>query len=443
MTIQRSVGRVDPQRRKSGLFAAGLLLCYAAAIFERRFPPSMTDYANWTYQGVLLARRLHGFADAAHALKPYPVPNSAATVGIGLLAFFLSWQVAAKLWLCVQMCITWVAIKHLARTIHAGGAVWAILPQTVLLGVNWWYGFMNFQLALAWTLLVASMLLRRADEDREREWPIGLLLVLVFFTHMIPFLFCGLLVVLYAWQTGRRRVIRQLVPAALLTVWYVAGRYLEAGNADGQAGMVAPVRNYSAAFWAYKANSYFKSFGFVNPGGVDGSVALAVLGKWLFLAAVAVTLLLAGLLGWRMVSRCMQVLRAREPERFVWIATLVFLPFFLLAPGTALGVSDPGSRLLQTSLALGLALACRGKGRLLRAASLCSGALALAALVLFVRVQLGPPMRGTFGLGVPRAVAQFAHVPFDDQDYFYGALDGGEYTRPVFPTGLFLNQPAK
>ncbi len=400
----------------------------------------MTDYANWTYQGVLLARHLHDLTDPLHLLKSYPVPNSAATLGIGLLAFFLPWTIAAKLWLCIQMGITFAAIRQLAHTIGATGAVWWIVPQAVFLSVNWWYGFVNFELGLAWVLLMASFLLRRVQDGQRPAWPLGLLLVLAFFTHMIPFAFCALLLLLYARQTQRWSVLWQLVPSFLLSVWYVAARYLQAGNADGRAGMVETVRDYSLAFWAYKANSYAKSFGFVNPSSTQGSFALAALGEGLFLALLGASLLLAALLGWRMVAALTHELRRESHERFLWLAMLIFLPAFLLAPGTALGVSDPGSRLLQTALVLGLVLACRAGGRLLRLASACGAFLAVAGLFFFARIQLAKPMDKTAGSHLPRAIVQFAHVPFDDQDYLYGALDRGDYTQPVFPTGMFLNR---
>ncbi len=421
------------------VLGAGLFLLYAAILFVHQGAPRMTDVANWTYQGVLLARHLQGIPDAAHVLKRYPVPNSAATLGIGLFALIVPWQMAVKAWLCVQMGVTFAAIRHLARTVGASGAAWWIVPQTAFFGVNWWYGFINFELGLAWVLLMASMLLRRVQGEQGRDWSLGVLLVLAFFTHMIPFAFCGLLVVLYAWQTRRWRVVWQVVPSVALSLWYLAGRFLEAGNADGQAGMVETVRDYSAAFWAYKANSYFKSFGFVNPSSSLGSMALPAVGRGPFVGLIVVDFLLAGLLGWLMVSRLRSVLKTKAPEQFLWVGMLIFLPVYLLAPGTALGVSDPGSRLLQTVLVLGVLLVCRGGGRVLQAASVCGGVLSVAALLVFARVQLGHPVpEGS--LGLPRAVVQFAHAPFDDQDYFFGALDRGDYGQTVFPTGMFLNR---
>jgi len=428
--------------RVAEIFGAGLFFLYVVMLFGRSAPPSMTDYANWTYQGVLLARHLKGIPDAAHVLKTYPVPNSAATLGIGLIALVLPWAIAAKVWLCVQIGLTFWAIRHLARTVGANGAVWWIVPQAAFFGVNWWYGFVNFELGLAWVLLIASMLLRRVQGGRGRDWMLGGVLVLAFFTHMIPFAFCGLLVVLYASQTGRWRALWQVVPSAMLSLWYLGGRFLWAGNADGQAGMVETVRDYSAAFWAYKANSYFKSFGYVNPSSSLGSVTLRVMGRGAFGGLIAVDLLLAGIFGWLMVSRALEVFQVKAPERFLWVGMLVFLPVFLLAPGTALGVSDPGSRLLQTVVVVGIMLVCRGDRPLLQAASVCGAVLSVAGLLVFARVQLGMTVPGSFS-GLPRAVVSFAHVPFDDQDYFYRALERGDYGETVFPTGMFLNGSRK
>jgi hypothetical protein len=417
---------------------AGLLVAYAVVLFAHREAPGMTDYANWTYQGVLLARHLRGLPDPAHLLKPYPVPNSLATLGIGVLALVLPWLIAAKFWLCLQMLAMFAALRHLARTINA--SVWLVVPQAVFLGVNWWYGFVNFELGCAWILLLASLLMRRVDAGRARDWPIGVLLLLTFLTHMIPFAFAGLLVLLYARQTRRWRTLWQLVPATLLSVWYLAGRFLLEGNADGHAGMVSSVRNYSAAFWAYKANSYAKSFGFVNP---NGEVALRLFGRPLFLALFAVSGLLCALLAWSMIQAARRASQVRAPERFLWIAIALILPLYLFAPGTALGVSDPGSRVLQTGLALGLVLCFRESAWVSKAAATCGAMLSVAGLVLFIQFGFGAKLYQGNPPHVPKVIAEFAHVPNHDQDYFYRALEREDFGEPVFPTGIFLNRISK
>jgi hypothetical protein len=423
-------------------FGACLFLFYAAVILAHHQPPSLADSANWTYQGVLLARHLRGLPDAAHVLKMYPVPNSAGTLGVGMLTLMLPWAWAAKIWLCVQLAVFYAALWALMRASGTGDAAWWIAPQAIFLSVNWWYGFHNFELGLAWVLLLAALLLRRLEDEILAAWPIGAVLVLTFFTHMIPFTFGCLLLLGFAAQTRRWRVLWQALPTALLSTWYLVGRYLMAHNADGQAGMVSPVRDYSTAFWAYKVNSYVKSFGFVNPVSDAGSVAVTGLGRSLFLALLAANSLLCLLLGWLLLRETRRAYREKSPQRFLWTAALALVPMYLLAPGTALGVSDPGSRLLQTSLALMIVLGCRAGGRLLQCAAVCGCVLSIAGLLLFVRDAYEPESIGT-DLGLPTAVAQFDHVPNHDMDHFYRELDAGNYGLETFPTGMFLNETPK
>ena len=418
------------------MFAAGLFLVYAALLLAHRTMPSLTDYANWTYQGVLLRDHLLGHADPLHVLKSYPVPNSAATLGIGLLALALPWKLAAKAWLLVQLAICFVALRQVFCAVSARWSAWMILPPALFLNVNFWYGFMNFELGLAWVLLLAALLLRRARGEKARDWPVGALLLIAFFTHMIPFAMGGLMVLLFVWQTRRVRMLWQVLPSAAVAAWYVLGRFLLAGNADGQAGMQATMRNYSAAFWAFKVNSYLKSFGLVNPLARNP----LLLGRVGFGLLFGVNLLLAGLMAWLMLRAAQKALRERKAERFLWVAVLMVSPVFLLAPGEALGVSDPGARLLQVALALALALACREPGRVLLVAGLCGAVLSIVGLGLFAREGFAPAAKMGTRAGVPKALADFAHVPNDDQDYFYGAIDVGDETLKIFPTGMFLNK---
>ena len=427
-------------------YAAGLFLLYALVLFGHAGPPSLTDFANWTYQGVLLSDHLRGVPDTAHMLKSYPVPNSAVTVGIGVLALVLPWMVAAKMWLCAQLLLSFASLKHLFRTTRGNAAVWGIVPTAVFLNTNFWYGFANFEVGLCWVMLMASLLVRREREEEgalRREWVFGGLLLLLFFTHMIPFAFAGLLLLLYAWQTRRFRVLWQLLPSVVVSAWYLLGRYLVAGDADGQAGMVSPVRSYTAAFWAYKVNSYLKSFGLINPGSPAGSEDVAVFGRVVFALLVLVNVVLCVLLGWRMLRAARRSIGEGAGERFLWYGVAALVPLYLLAPGTALGVSDPGSRLLQAGLALALVLCGRETGRMLLEV-VCATVLAMTGLFLFVRLGFPsgevPEARGE---PLPRALVIFAHVPNHDQDYFYDALRRGEMRLPVFPTGMFLNRKAE
>lgn len=408
---------------------------YAAILWTHAGMASLTDYSNWTYQGVLLRDHLLRVPDAAHWFKPYPVPNSAGTLGIGLLALVLPWMAATKVWICLQMAAEFVTLRHLLRTVGATAWAWAVLPVALFLNVNFWYGFANFELGLCWVLLMASVLLRAARGGMLRGWQVGGLLVLAFLTHMIPFAFCGLLLLLYARQTGKWKIVRQLVPAALLCVWYVAGRFVVAHNADGQAGMAASVKNYSAAFWVFKVNSYLKSFGFAHPSGMD-----AVLhGRTILLVLFAANLVLAALLGWRMVAEARRALAERTAERFLWFAALVVIPVCILAPGAMLGISDPGARLLQVVLALTLPLALRRPGPSVYVCALCALLLYAAGARLFAGAGFRTYTESAAASGLPAAVEQFARVPNHDQDMYFEALRSGDKTLPVFPTAMMLN----
>ena len=427
--------------RAAELFAAGLFLLYAVAVVAHAGGPSLTDYANWTYQGVLLREHLLGHLDTAHRLKPYPVPNSLTTVGVGLLALVLPWLMAAKLWLAMQLGLCFAALRYLLRAVAAPAVAWIVVPQAVFLNVNFWYGFMNFELGLAWVMVFAALLLRSQRGERVPVRVLAGMLVLVFFTHMIPFCFCVLLLALYAWQTGRWRDVLAAVPAMLLTVWYVLGRFLVAANADGQAGMQETMRNYSAAFWAFKVNSYAKSFGFVNPSGFDQ----AVLGRWTFYGLLAAEACLGAVVAWGLLRWAMTI-RNQPGRRFLCLGIASMVPVYLLAPGTMLGISDPGARVLQTGLALALVLCWEGlRGWLQTVAGCCAGALACSGLAMFLLypgVVLSPGS-GAVTSVAGKAAAQFARVPNDDQDYFYRALRDGDLRLKVFPTGMLLNYGAE
>lgn len=423
-------------------YAAAIFFVYAVLLFTHPSGPGLTDYANWTYQGVLFHNHLLGLPDAAHTLKLYPVPNSASTIGIGLLSLLLPYMIAAKLWLCLQFLISFIALRHFLRTVQGSDALWFIAPAAIFLNMNFWYGFMNFELGLCWVLLVASFLLRmgRGREMGARQESIfGILLVLAFFTHFIPFAFACLLLILYCVQERRYRLLWQIVPGAVLSVWYLLGRYLLSENADGQAGMVASVRTFSGAFWAYKVNSYLKSFGFINPGSTDGSIDITLFGRVIFVVLFLVNAVLCAILAWLMIRAVISAFRNHAPERFVWTAIALMLPLYALSPGSALGVSDPGARVLQVVLAVAI-LMIGSYGIPLRVAAGCATLLTLVGVILFARLAMTPGAPVSTGRPLPHHLVIFGHVPYDDQNYFYSGLERGDMSLPVFPTGMFLNR---
>ena len=120
-------------------------------------------------------------------------------------------------------------------------------------------------------------------------------------------------------------------------------------------------------------------------------------------------------------------------------AIVLMLPLYLLLPGAALGVSDPGSRLLEVALAVAILMIGK-QGTPLRVAAACATLLAVAGVFLFARLAFSPEIPVSIGKPLPHHVVIFGHVPHHDQDYFYTALENGDMSLPVFPTGMFLNQ---
>ncbi|MDE1162591.1 MAG: hypothetical protein PW792_11685 [Acidobacteriaceae bacterium] len=419
--------------RVTELFAAGLFLVYAVILFAHRTPPSFTDFSNWTYQGVLLHNHLLGVPDPAHLLKQYPVPNSANTVGMALLALCLPWVVAVKTWLCLQFLVAFFCLRSLVRAVGAHPAVWIIVPGAVFLNVNLWYGFLNFQLGLCWVLLLAALLLRRAQGVARGDLPVAGLLLLAFFTHMVPFAFCCLLLLLYVWQTERWRTLWVAVPAFAMTIWYVLGRYLVARNADGDTGMQDAAPYLSRLFWAFKVNSCLKSFGLVNPLSADS----IWLGKAGFAVLLCANVLLIGILLLLAVRAARRSFAQCTADRFLWLAILSMVPFYLLLPSVILGISDPGARIFQIFSALGIVLACMAGRALAAWAAGASMVLSVAAVLLFVRFGFQPVWNADEH--ALHAIDRLAHVPNNDQDYFYDALNQRDFSLKVFPTGLFLN----
>ena len=261
---------------------------------------------------------------------------------------------------------------------------------------------------------------------------------------MIPFAFSALLLILFAVERRRLKLLWQLAPVCLLSLWYLGGRFIVERNADGQAGMISAVRTYSAAFWAYKVNSYLKSFGFINVGTAHGSVTIHLIGLPVFLTLFLLNLILCSTIAWSLVRAARSAFRERRRERFVWKAAAFFFLLFLLAPGTMLGVSDPGARLLQTMLAVVL-FQCFSDAessiRVERVAVVCAAAIQVLAVFQFDRIVFSPERPPDSFNQIPHRVIVFSHVPDHVEDYFYDALERGDMRISIFPTALFMNTP--
>lgn len=431
-------GRATHDPRPPLVFCGLILVVFAALLFAHPRAPILGDYGEWTYHGVLLRNLLTGHPDAGYMLKHYPVPNSLTTAGLGVLMLVTPWAVAAKMWLCAVLVLGLGCGWALNRaSMRRDGAMLWLLPGAVLCGLDFWWGFSNFLLGVCLAMLLAAMLLRGV----QSRWAYGVVLGLLFISHMIPFVFGCLMMAGFALQTGRWGVLWQTGPGLLLTGWYVEGRFLTAGNADGRAGMEASARYLSGRFFAFKVNSYLKCWGLVNPALTEhDSIAVRVLGEPVFAGLVLVDLVLAIAVGWILWASARRAFRERSADRFLWGTVGVFVVLFVAMPGEALGISDPGGRMVQTAVWVGVMAASttwRWERSLLAAGS---GLLVAANAVLFAAVGFATPAGGATGGWLPERVRVFAHVYYADRADFAGSLQRREMDRAIYPTAMFLKR---
>ena len=424
---------------KIGLvLATASLLVAAAILLSSSAAPILGDYVEWVYHGVLLRDALQGHPNPAYLLKTYPVPNSLTTVGIGLIMLVMPWKLAAKLWLIAGMALGLAAACRL-QAASGRRQAWPIIviAASALLGITFWCGFTNFLLGTYLAMWFCASLLRGGESRRLY----AALLVLLFFTHMIPFGFAILVLGLYAWQTGRWGMLFQTLPALVLCLWYFAGRSAH-GNADGQAGMVASVPYMTPAFAAYRVNSYLKCWGFVNPASsFDDSILMRLVGAKMFIALFALNAIIATGALWLGARTAWESIRTRSSQRFFWLAIAIFFSAALVMPGAAAGISDPGGRMVQVAVwtaVCTVATRRRWSGPLLGG---CALLLLAANCWLLAAVAMTPPLQGSLAGPLPGFLRKFGHVLYIDRWTDYGVIDSRKMDAAIYPTAMFLERP--
>ena len=420
-------------------FGVAAVLVFVCVMFWHAGMPVLGDYGEWAYQGVLLRDVLAGRPDAAYVLKHYPVPNSLTTAGMGVLMLLLPWKIAAKLWLVVELVLGLVCGYGLNRASSGrdGWVLW-VLPGAVLCGLNFWAGFSNFMFGVYLAMLLCAMLLRGV----RSRWSYGVVLLLLFFSHMIPFAFGCLVLAAYAWQTGRVKLLWHTVPGLLLTGCYVLGRFVTGGNADGKAGMEASTRWMSGPFFLFKVNTYLKCWGLINPALTStDSVTVKVLGEGAFAGLMVVDIGVALLVAAALWQSGRRAFRERGADAFLWTAVGLFVVVSFVLPGTALGISDPGGRMLQTAVWTGLVASATG--RRWQGPVLAAGSVLLfgANLLLFATVGFRTPVVGATDGRLPRVLRVFAHVYYADRAGYPRDIERGEMDQVIYPTALFLKRP--
>ena len=416
------------------IFVVLLFSCYAVILFLHNDVARMQDYSDWTYEGVMLHDTMIGHPPPNAVLKHYPVPNSLETVGIALLCFVFPAEFAAKVWILIYLVLTILVSFYLYRSWEfTSPLLWLVVPA-IFVGLDFWWGFISFLLGVLWVMLLTGMLLRGISS----RWKYAAVLVLAFFTHMVPFSVGLLLLFCFGIERRRYSLLWQALPGVLLTIWYALGRYLLGGNADGHAGMVATVRYLSMPFWAFKVNTYLKSFDFVNPATAATGLLAIRLGDAIFLLLFLLNLVTAGSFAYLIFISTRRAVIRRSEARFFWIAFAMTLPVIVLLPGEALGISDPGVRVLQSVLWPSLWL-CTGNVRLLRIAAATAVVFSCLNVWLWSTFVFAAPspvlLSGHSRL--PSMLSKFGQAQYSERYEYYEALRRGDMSLPVWPTGMF------
>ena len=414
---------------------AAMMVAYSCVILAARMPPPFVDLPDWVYQGVLFHGVLTGHPFAGYALKHYPIPNSTTTVALGLLDSILPWQWAGKVWIVFYLglsgFVSWVVLRVLA--IDDWRAVVA-MPGIVFVNLNFWYGHISFEFGVLLVLLLLAMLVRGSSTP----W-LAAMMTLIFFTHMEACACALLLLGVWCAMTRDWKRMSAALPTVALTVWYMAARF-GGGNADAR-GIPLPDYKYgSGAFLVYKANTFFKTFAYVNARMKSGpSLSEAILGKGVFVALILASLVLA-ILCLTQISRAVLAAyldgNSPLPRRVVaWFVAALLLVSVLL-PQIWLGVADPGSRLLLMAAAGGLLL-IDWRGRSGLGIAILSAIFCLANLFQLARVEQNPEMKGA-PRDLPAALLLYGHVELETRLQYYDALQDGKMDAPIFPTALFI-----
>ena len=418
--------------------ALAVLLWFALIMLRKPGGPLLGDYPEWTYHGVLLRDVLQGHADSGYSLKNYPVPNSLTTIGLGLLMLALPWALAAKIWLLLGAMFGLYAGITLQR---ATGRVQAwktlLLTGAIVFGSAFWFGFINFLLGTYLAMLFCALLLRAM----ESRWMYAALLVLLFFTHMIPFAFALLLFALYAWERKRLRMLWQALPAAALSVWYFAGRTLHS-NVDGSTPMTASVPWATPAFVAFKINTLMKSWGFINPcTNADDSVLLRLAGAKGFLLLFAANAALALAVLSLIAAIGFKSVKGRNTQRFFWVGVGLFAAVALVVPGAAAGISDPGGRMLQVALWCAVCVISVERRWLDVVLATSSIALLASNCLLFAAVGMREePLVGSAAGTLPARLREFAHVTYVNTWTCYATINSGRHDVAIYPTAMFVRK---
>jgi hypothetical protein len=404
------------------------MLGYAIVMFTTNLPPGFVDYPDWVYQGVLFQHVLIGHPIAGYALKHYPVPFSLNTLFLGTADLFVSWQSAAKLWLCVYLALAGVATWMLSRALRVGSALLIVsVPSMLFVNLEFWWGRVAFEVGMCLVMIFIALALREAS-----SWKLAGLLVLLFFAHMEACACAMLFVGLWMLYSRCWKRIWIFLPTLVLTFWYAAARFGK-GNVDATEVPPAAYAFGSRLYIVFKASTYFKIFGYVNVCTADHlSQTETLFGKpgmiLLMLLCVCITVLC-------LYAVVRGALARSRTAGYLTIFVLFLLGISLLIPQIFLGSTDPGSRLVLMGVAVGLFL-IDWRGSVAKAIATLSVVFCAVNLYQFSVVDHNPYMMA-HERDLPAVITTFAHVEPARTLIYYRHLETRQMNLHVFETAMF------
>ena len=214
-------GRVRPLDGGAAVLAAAVAVELAVLALLPRVVT--TDGPGHLLGGWVMAHADDPFLSRFYEVDPTPVPNLLATVLLAALMQVASPDLAEKLLVAGYVVLLPLGLRYALRGVDARAGWLAVAAVPFTFGYLYYYGFYNFCLGVALSLLVAGLALRRRDGWTWRS-AAGLcaLVLLTWTAHLLPALVAGLLVAVLAVSRaaaqGRPRgpaLRRHVLPPAL------------------------------------------------------------------------------------------------------------------------------------------------------------------------------------------------------------------------------------
>lgn len=219
------MNRLDRARRYGFVLVLGAVATYAAAPVWAAAHPAIQDLP----QHMAAIRVLASYGDPDLAFARYFTIDLSRTQYLAyyVAAVLLSWPfgvlVANKLLISASILATPFAMRSLLRSLGADERL-ALFVIPLTWNAHLILGFMNFCAAIPlalWGLALAVRL--RSEWSRRRALGLGVIALVCFYTHVVPFAFLGLGAALVAVGGGWRDTLRRwlpLVPSALAAlIW--------------------------------------------------------------------------------------------------------------------------------------------------------------------------------------------------------------------------------